>query len=42
MDMKRHYYEDVQLFKTNTVLALTILFLAVLAYLPFVVGDYTL
>ncbi len=42
MDMKRHYYEDVQLFKTNTALALTVIFLAVLASLPFLVGNYTL
>jgi len=42
MDMKRHYYEDVRLFKTNTALALTVLFLAVLASLPFLVGDYAL
>ena len=42
MDMKRDYYEDVQLFKTNTTLALTILLLAVLIALPFLVGDYTL
>ncbi|MGO9566391.1 MAG: branched-chain amino acid ABC transporter permease [Desulfomonilaceae bacterium] len=40
--MKRHYYEDVQLFKTNTALALTVIFLAVLASLPFLVGNYTL
>ncbi len=42
MDMKRHYYEDVQLFKTNTALALTVIFLAALASLPFLVGDYAL
>jgi len=42
MDMKRHYYEDVQLFKTNTALTLTVIFPAALASLPFLVGDYTL
>jgi len=42
MDMKRDYYEDVQLFKTNTALGLTILLLAALAALPFLVGDYAL
>jgi len=42
MDMKRDYYEDVQLFKTNTVLALAIVFLAALISVPFLVGDYTL
>ena len=42
MDMKRHYYEDVQLFKTNTALVLTVLFLAALASIPFLVGDYAL
>ena len=42
MDMKRDYYEDIELFKTNTTLVLTILLLAVLIALPFLVGDYTL
>jgi len=42
MDMKRDYYEDVQLFKTTTSLALTVLLLAALSVLPFLVGDYAL
>lgn len=42
MDMKRDYYEDIQLFRTKTVLVATLLFLAALAALPFLVGDYTL
>ncbi|HTY24907.1 MAG TPA: branched-chain amino acid ABC transporter permease [Desulfomonilaceae bacterium] len=42
MDIKRDYYEDVELFKTNTALALTVLLLAALVALPFLVGDYTL
>jgi branched-chain amino acid transport system permease protein len=42
MDMKRDYYEDIQLCKTKTVLVATILFLAILALLPFLVGNYTL
>jgi branched-chain amino acid transport system permease protein len=42
MDMKRDYYEDVQLFKTATSLILTVLLLASLSVLPFLVGDYTL
>jgi branched-chain amino acid transport system permease protein len=42
MDMKRDYYEDIQLFRTKTVLVASILFLACLVGLPVVVGDYTL
>ncbi len=42
MDMKRDYYEDIQLFKTKTVLAGTVLLLAALALLPCVAGNYTL
>lgn len=42
MDMKREYYEDIQLFKTKTVLAATVLFLAVLVAVPFIVDGYTL
>lgn len=42
MDMKREYYEDIQLFKTKTVLTATILFLGSLAVLPFFVGNYGL
>ena len=42
MDMKRDYYEDIQLFKTKTVLVATLLLFAVLVALPFWVGDYSL
>jgi branched-chain amino acid transport system permease protein len=42
MDMKRDYYEDIQLCRSNTVLVGTILLLAFLVALPFVVGNYTL
>ena len=42
MDMKRDYYEDIELFKTNTALALTVLLLVILVALPFLVGDYSL
>jgi branched-chain amino acid transport system permease protein len=42
MDMKRDYYEDIQLFRTRTILAATLVFMACLVALPFVVGEYTL
>src|SRR5512142_444876 len=42
MDMKRDHYEDVQLFKTKTVLAASTLLLISLVAVPFLVGDYTL
>lgn len=42
MDMKRDYYEDIQLCKTNTVLVATICLLLCLVAFPFMVGDYTL
>lgn len=42
MDMKRDYYEDVELFRSKTVLAATILFLGALVAFPFFVGGYTL
>jgi branched-chain amino acid transport system permease protein len=42
MDMKRDYYEDIQLFKTNTVLVVTVLLMAVLVTVPLVAGEYTL
>jgi len=42
MDMKRDYFEDIQLFRTNTVLVATVVFLAVLAIVPFFAGAYTL
>ncbi|MDQ7782677.1 MAG: branched-chain amino acid ABC transporter permease [Desulfomonilaceae bacterium] len=40
--MKRDYYEDIQLFRTKTVLIASVLSLAALAVLPFMVGGYTL
>jgi branched-chain amino acid transport system permease protein len=42
MDMKRDHYEDIQLFKTRTVLVATVLFFGFLVTLPFLVGEYTL
>ncbi len=42
MDMKRDYYEDIQLCRTNTVLAGTIVLLTSLIVLPFLVGNYSL
>jgi len=42
MDMKRDYCEDIQLFRTKTILIGTILFVAGLVALPFAVGGYTL
>ncbi len=42
MDMKRDYYEDVQLFRTRTILAATLVLMVCLSVLPFVVGEYTL
>ncbi|HMK34934.1 MAG TPA: branched-chain amino acid ABC transporter permease [Desulfomonilaceae bacterium] len=42
MDMKRDYYEDIQLFKTKTVFAGTLVLLAFLGALPLLVGDYAL
>jgi len=42
MDMKRDYYEDIQLCRTNTVLAGTIVLLTSLVVLPFLVGNYSL
>lgn len=42
MDMKRDYYEDVELFRSKTVLAATILLLGALVAFPFFVGGYTL
>jgi branched-chain amino acid transport system permease protein len=42
MDMKRDYYEDIRLCRTKTVLIATVLFMAGLVVLPFLVGDYTL
>jgi branched-chain amino acid transport system permease protein len=42
MDMKRDYYEDIQLCKTNTVLVATMSLLLSLVAIPYMVGDYAL
>lgn len=42
MDMKRDYYEDIQLCKTSTALVLTIGLIGCLVIIPFVLGDYNL
>jgi len=42
MDIKRNYYEDVELFKSNTILVWSILFLIFLAILPWLVMKYHL
>lgn len=42
MDMKRDYYEDIQLCKSKTVFGGTILLLVSLLLIPFLVGDYSL
>ncbi|MFH0823774.1 MAG: branched-chain amino acid ABC transporter permease, partial [Pseudomonadota bacterium] len=42
MDMKRDYYEDIELFKSKSALIGTVLLLVVLLALPFLVGDYAL
>lgn len=42
MDMKRDYYEDIQLMRTKTVAVGTVLLLGVLLAVPFLVGGYTL
>lgn len=42
MDMKRDYYEDIQLIRTRTVLVGTILLLGALLAAPYLVGGYTL
>jgi branched-chain amino acid transport system permease protein len=42
MDVKRDYYEDIELFKSNTVLVWSILFLVFLAVLPWLVMKYHL
>ncbi len=42
MDMKRDYYEDIQLFESRIVLIASVALLAVLAALPYFVGDYSL
>ncbi len=40
MDMKRDYYEDIELFKSKTVLIWTIIFLIFLAILPWLIKTY--
>ncbi|MGB9615870.1 MAG: branched-chain amino acid ABC transporter permease [Desulfomonilaceae bacterium] len=42
MDMKRDYYEDIQLCKSTTVLVGTLFLLLGIAAAPFFVGDYAL
>jgi branched-chain amino acid transport system permease protein len=42
MDMKRDYYEDIELFKSNTVLVGTVVLFGVMLVLPFFVGGYAL
>jgi len=40
MDIKRSYYEDIELFKSNTILVWSILFLVFLGFLPWLVKTY--
>jgi len=40
MDIKRNYYEDIELFKSNTILVWSILFLIFLAILPWLITKY--
>ena len=42
MDMKRDYYEDIQLCKTRTALVLTIALFCCLMIIPFLLGDYNI
>jgi len=42
MDIKRNYYEDIELFKSNTILVWSILFLLFLAVLPWLIIKYHL
>jgi len=42
MDIKRSYYEDIELFKSNTILVWSILFLVFLGILPWLVKAYHL
>ncbi|MDP2968899.1 MAG: branched-chain amino acid ABC transporter permease [Deltaproteobacteria bacterium] len=42
MDIKRNYYEDIELFKSNTILVWSILFLVFLAILPWLIMKYHL
>lgn len=40
MNIKRNYYEDIELFKSNTIFAWSILFLIFLAILPWLIKQY--
>jgi branched-chain amino acid transport system permease protein len=40
MDIKRNYYEDIELFKSNTILVWSILFLIFLGILPCLIQKY--
>ncbi|MCX8118418.1 MAG: branched-chain amino acid ABC transporter permease [Desulfobacterota bacterium] len=42
MDIKRNYYEDIELFKSNTILVWSLLFLLFLALLPYLIKTYHL
>ncbi len=42
MDMKRNYFEDIELFKTRTSFVLSILLLIFLVIVPFTAGEYSL
>ena len=42
MDIKRNYYEDIELFKSNTILIWSILFLIFLGIFPFLIMKYHL
>jgi branched-chain amino acid transport system permease protein len=42
MDIKRSYYEDIELFKSNTVLVWSILFFVLLGILPWLIKAYHL
>ncbi len=42
MDMKRSYYEDIELFKSGVILFWSIIFLLVLFALPLYLSDYSL
>ncbi len=42
MDIKRNYYEDIELFKSNTILVWSFLFLVFLAVLPWLITKYHL
>ena len=39
MDIKRNYYEDIELFKSNTILVWSILFLIFLGILPLLIHQ---